>query len=153
MENAYCQWVIESKTAITHLQCTKLRFLKYEDLAYENYLVNAMESVRHTYERKQIYDWYCFASGERDLTIQDFKEHFLAGINQEEHLLLFTDEGHSKKWLFIILVKEFDIFASWYEDYFNREFYEFSEYVLIFSHLDKVIFNDDEGGINEFVVL
>lgn len=153
MEDNYNKWIIDSNVVMDRLKSTKLGFLKYEDLTYENYLMKSIGEVDHKYERRQTSNWYDFTSGRCDLTVQRFKEHLLRGISSEEHFLLFTDEGHGMKWLFTLLVNDLDNFADWYEDYFNREFYEFSEYVLIFPNLDMVIFNDDEGGINEFLIL
>ncbi|SHN08287.1 hypothetical protein [Chitinophaga sp. CF418] len=147
------KWVISSETAMESLSKTKLNFLTYSDLTYLNSLYSALQTVNNEYHRKQIPNWYLFTTGQQELGVSDFKSFFFDGIDDTEQVFLFSDEGHDNGCFFIFDANDLISFSYWYEQRFNMNFFQFSDYILIVPRLDIIKFNDDEGGINEFIIL
>ncbi|RBL91484.1 hypothetical protein [Chitinophaga flava] len=142
-------WIISREEAIGRLRNTKLDFLVYEDLISSNALFDAMLGLRFKkIERKAIEGW----NANKDLTLLDFADFFFPSVGERESILLISDEGHVKKWVFALSINEMTSFANWYEDYFNREFFEYGDYLVVFPCLNMIRHIDDEGGMNEYIV-
>ncbi|SEW42243.1 hypothetical protein [Chitinophaga arvensicola] len=144
------KWILDRETAIASLRDTRLCLLTYPMLIYPNKLFDELEKLSHkTISRKQIPDWATFVKEDRDMTSAAFYKVFFDQMDPAELVLLVTDEGHEKGCFFKFYIHEFMDFSEWYEAYFNRDIFQFSDYVALFPGLHKMKVTDDEGGVSE----
>lgn len=154
MNTEHSRWVLSREKAIEELQHTKLKFLTYSDLIYPNSLFEKMEEIANKeLKRTVIPTWYRYQNEELELNNEDFFKYFFNDIEIGELIFLITDEGHDNGWVFHFFVKDFTSFSKWYEEYFARDFFQFSDYLLVYPNLNMIRLLDDEGGINQLVVL
>lgn len=146
-------WIISNEEAIRQLQSTRLNFLKYGDLVDLNGLDGAMAKIDTKVENSYgMHLWNEYVSGELEMDVEAFGRFFLANIDPEETVILITDPGQMKGITFRFLVKELVPFAEWYTQYMKSEFYDFSQYTVIFPNLNTVRFYHDEGVLYEYII-
>ncbi|NML37504.1 hypothetical protein HHL17_09910 [Chitinophaga sp. G-6-1-13] len=154
MNTEHSRWVLSRERAIEELQTTKLKFLTYSDLIYSNSLFEKMERIDNKDLKRTIIPTWCrYQNEEMELKNEDFFSFFFGDIGMEELTFLITDEGHDNGWVFQFLVKDFAGFSKWYEASFARDFFQFSDYLVVYPSLNMIRLLDDEGGINQLVVL
>lgn len=154
MEDNNLNWLISIAYSMEILQSTKLSFLKYSDLVSMNDLSDAFNTIENkTVKGYGIEQWAAYTAEVLELNATKFGEFFFAGIDPDEEVLLITDPGQMKEVMFRFSVKELFSFANWYERYMKYEFYDFSQYTVIFPNLNTIRFYHDNGVIVEYAVL
>lgn len=147
------KWILSRTAAIESLKDTQLNFVKYSDLVNFNALWDTMGEISNKrFKRKKIPDWIDYQLGKKDLSREDFYRFFFNDLDESEVVLIVTDEGHRKEWVFKIFVHEFMAFSEWHEEYFCMDFFQFSDYLVVFPDLNKIRYMHDEGLIMEYEV-
>lgn len=146
--------MLTQEEAIRVLKETMLNFLAYSDLVEINVLFNKMEMLSDKrIVRWLIPNWRAYQVEQLELTHADFFSFFFSDLEATEEVMLITEKGYESQMVFRFFVRDFMDFSSWHEAYFNWQFFDFSDYVAIFPRLNMIRLNDDEGGMNELVVL
>jgi len=76
---------------------------------------------------------------------------FFTNVNASELVFLITDKGHDNGWVFRFYMNEFMTFSKWYEEYFNRDFFQFSDYLVVFPSLNRIRSIDDEVELMKLI--
>ena len=99
-------------------------------------------------ERVILEDWTAFEYGHLDWNHRDFARLLaLDQIPADVPLILITDEGLRDGKGFQFLRIDFQLFAGWYSDFYNMDFFQSADYLIFDESLRHVRILHHEGAL------